>query len=204
MRRLLNDDVRDPGVGRRAHAAAPRDLVEHAERAMLEVAHDDRQKDFRSIEEVLHDELDKLHRLSVEGTALTGTPSGFKDLDEITGGFQPGNLIIIAARPSMGKSALVTNIAENAAIDHNKRRSRCSASRCPRRSSPSASSPPRRAIKGEELRKGRVAEHRWPKILEASPRLANAAAVHRRLLRRRHARDPREGAPAAPAARRSG
>ena len=82
---------------------------------MLEVAHDDRQKDFRSIEEVLHDELDKLHRLSVEGTAITGTPSGFNDLDELTGGFQPGNLIIIAARPSMGKSALVTNIAENAA-----------------------------------------------------------------------------------------
>src|SRR5215218_9280087 len=102
------------------HSAAPRELVEQAERAMLEVAHDDRQKDFRTIEEVLHDELDKLHRLSVEGTALTGTPSGFKDLDEITGGFQPGNLIIIAARPSMGKSALVTNMAENAAIDYGK------------------------------------------------------------------------------------
>jgi replicative DNA helicase len=85
------------------HAAAPRELVEQAERAMLEVAHDDRQKDFRSIEEVLHTELDKLHRLSLEGTALTGTPTGFKDLDEITGGFQPGNLVIIAARPSMGK-----------------------------------------------------------------------------------------------------
>src|SRR5215211_2165732 len=70
---------------------------------MLEVAHDDRQKDFRSIEEVLDEELDKLHRLSLEGTALTGTPSGYKDLDEMTGGFQPGNLIIIAARPSMGK-----------------------------------------------------------------------------------------------------
>ena len=69
------------------------------------------------IDEVLHEELDKLHKLSIEGTALTGTPSGFKDLDEITGGFQPGNLIVIAARPSMGKSALVTNIAENAAID---------------------------------------------------------------------------------------
>ena len=82
---------------------APRDLVERAERAMLEVAHDDRQKDFRTIEEILDAELDKLHRLSLEGTALTGTPTGYKDLDEMTGGFQPGNLIIIAARPSMGK-----------------------------------------------------------------------------------------------------
>jgi len=85
------------------HRMAPRDLVEQAEKAMLEVAHDDKQQDFRSIEEILHDELDKMQRLSAEGTALTGTPSGFKDLDEITGGFQPGNLIILAARPSMGK-----------------------------------------------------------------------------------------------------
>ena len=85
------------------HAAAPRDLVEFAERAMLEVAHDDRQKDFRSIDEILDDELRKMEKLSREGTSLTGTPSGFRDLDEITGGFQPGNLIVIAARPSMGK-----------------------------------------------------------------------------------------------------
>jgi replicative DNA helicase len=85
------------------HAAAPRELVEQAERAMLEVAHDDRRKDFRSIEEILDDELKKMEKLSREHTSLTGTPSGFRDLDEITGGFQPGNLVIIAARPSMGK-----------------------------------------------------------------------------------------------------
>jgi len=85
------------------HEAPARELVEWAERDILEVGHDDRQKDFRSIGEVLHDEVDKLHRLSLEHTALTGTPSGFKDLDEITGGFQAGNLIILAARPSMGK-----------------------------------------------------------------------------------------------------
>ena len=46
---------------------------------------------------------------------MTGTPSGFKKLDEITGGFQPGNLIVLAARPAMGKSSLVCNIAENVA-----------------------------------------------------------------------------------------
>lgn len=85
------------------HEAPPRELIEHAERSMLEVAHDDRQKDFRSIDEILGDELTKMEMLSREGTSLTGTPSGFGDLDDITGGFQPGNLIILAARPSMGK-----------------------------------------------------------------------------------------------------
>ena len=53
--------------------------------------------------EVLDVEIDKWQKLSREGISLTGTPSGFGDLDEITGGFQPGNLIILAARPSMGK-----------------------------------------------------------------------------------------------------
>ena len=55
------------------------------------------------------------------GGELTGLPTGFKDLDEMTGGLQPGELVVIAARPSMGKTALCLNIARNAAIDHNKK-----------------------------------------------------------------------------------
>ncbi|HVL97602.1 MAG TPA: replicative DNA helicase [Solirubrobacteraceae bacterium] len=81
----------------------PRELVDQAERAILEVGHDDRRKDFRKIHEVLDEEIEKLAALSEAGKTVTGTPSGFNDLDEITGGFQPGNLIILAARPSMGK-----------------------------------------------------------------------------------------------------
>ncbi len=102
MRRVLNTtyEIQASVLNRQAPA---RELVEHAERAILEVAHDDRRKDFRTIDEILDDELKKMEKLSREGTSLTGTPSGFRDLDEITGGFQPGNLIVIAARPAMGK-----------------------------------------------------------------------------------------------------
>ncbi|HEX6020394.1 MAG TPA: DnaB-like helicase N-terminal domain-containing protein, partial [Solirubrobacter sp.] len=85
------------------HEALPRDLVDMAERIILEVAHEDSRKDFRDIESLLDAELDKLQKLSLEGTPISGTPSGFEDLDNITGGFQPGNLIILAARPAMGK-----------------------------------------------------------------------------------------------------
>src|SRR5215216_1559309 len=86
-----------------SHEALPRELVDMAERAILEVAHEDSRKDFRPIHDLLSSELDKLERLSREGKAITGTASGFDDLDTITGGFQPGNLIVLAARPSMGK-----------------------------------------------------------------------------------------------------
>ncbi len=152
--------------------APARELVERAEQSMLEVAHDDRQKKIRTIADILHEETDKLHRLSVLKTALTGTPSGFKDLDEKTGGFQPGNLVIVAARPSMGKSALVANVAENAVLAGHAVALfslEMSESELAQRFVASQA-----RIKGEELRRGKVAEHRWPKILEACQRLADA------------------------------
>jgi replicative DNA helicase len=172
LRRLLSStyEIQESVLN---HEAQPRELVEQAEKAMLEVARDDRRKDFRKIEDVLHVELDKLHALSREGTSLTGTPSGFKDLDEITGGFQPGNLIIIAARPAMGKSALVCNIAEKAAVDHDRPVALFSLEMAEAELAQRFVASQAR-IKGEELRKGRVAEERWSKILKASDRLAKA------------------------------
>jgi replicative DNA helicase len=151
----------------------PRNLVEQAEKAILEVAHDDRQQDFRSIEAILHDELDKMEKLSREGTSLTGTPSGFKDLDEITGGFQPGNLIILAARPSMGKSAFVTNIAENAAIDYNKAVALFSLEMSETELAQRFVASQAR-IFGDKLRKGRVNANEWPKIIDATKKLSAA------------------------------
>ncbi len=150
-----------------------REIVERAERTMLEVAHAERRHDFREISALLHDELTKLHDLSVSGEALTGTPTGFKELDRMTGGFQPGNLIVIAARPSMGKSCLVTNIAENAAISHERPVAlfslEMSEAELARRFIASQAS-----VRGEDLSKGRVPEASWPKIVKASSRLADA------------------------------
>jgi replicative DNA helicase len=81
----------------------PRELSERAEKLLFEVAHKEQASDFRQLSEILHDEVDRLEKLSTGETELTGTPSGFRDIDSITGGFQPGNLIIVAARPAMGK-----------------------------------------------------------------------------------------------------
>jgi replicative DNA helicase len=81
----------------------PSELVEQAERLLFQVAHEERAVDFREIGEILHDEIDKLEKLASGDSEITGTASGFRDLDDKTGGFQSGNLIVIAARPSMGK-----------------------------------------------------------------------------------------------------
>jgi len=161
LRRLL-DTTRGIQEDVYGFAGEPHELLERAEASLYKIAHDDRSGDVRTIEAVLHDELAKLEKVSREGVAVTGTPSGFKDIDELTGGFQPGNLIVLAARPAMGKSALVTNIAQNAAVrpwerarssrtSPRTRRSttatrwRCSRSRCRRPSWPSGSSPPRQS-----------------------------------------------------------
>ncbi|HVY78907.1 MAG TPA: replicative DNA helicase [Solirubrobacterales bacterium] len=81
----------------------PRELSERAEKLLFDVAHKEQASDFKLLSEILHDEVDRLEKLSTGETELTGTPSGFRDIDSVTGGFQPGNLVIVAARPAMGK-----------------------------------------------------------------------------------------------------
>jgi replicative DNA helicase len=169
LRRLLTATY-DIQASVHGHDAEPREIVERAEKTMLEVAHDDRQKDFRAVGEVLHEEIDKWQALAAEGRSMTGTPSGFNDLDAITGGFQPGNLVIIAARPSMGKSALVTNMAENVALNHERPRPvalfslEMSEAELAQRFIASQAS-----IKGDDLRKGRLKdESKWKRVLKVA------------------------------------
>ncbi|MEA2440958.1 MAG: replicative helicase, partial [Thermoleophilaceae bacterium] len=143
------------------------------ESELFKIAHDDRAGELRAIEDVLHDELDKLERISREGIAMTGTPTGFTDLDELTGGLQPGNLVVLAARPSMGKSALVINIAENAAVEHDKPVAlfslEMSETELAQRFIASQSK-----LNGDDLRKGRVRPDRWPKVVKATEKLASS------------------------------
>ena len=92
--------------------------------------------------------------------SITGTPSGFEDLDSITGGFQPGNLIILAARPGMGKSALMANFAEHAALTTEQAVALFSLEMS--RGGAGAALHRRQAsIKGDDLRKGKVPPARW-------------------------------------------
>jgi replicative DNA helicase len=102
LRSLLSAtrDIQDEVL---AHRGEPRELIERAEAALFKIGHDGGTAEMKSIEAVLHEEIDKLEELSRKDVGLTGAPSGFADLDSLTGGFQAGNLIVVAARPSMGK-----------------------------------------------------------------------------------------------------
>jgi replicative DNA helicase len=150
-----------------------RELVEEAETKLFQISHDGAGGEVRAIGDVLYEEVDRLERLSRESIALTGTPSGFRDLDDITGGFQPGNLIVLAARPSMGKSALVVNMAENAAVDHGKGVALFSLEMAEAELAQRFIAS-RAKLNGDDLRKGRVKPDSWPKVVRATEQLAAA------------------------------
>ena len=148
------------------HEGEPAELVERAETLLFKVAHEDQSKDFKSVAEVLHVEIDRLEALSKGDRDVTGTPSGFRDLDAKLGGFQPGNLIVIAARPSLGKSALVCNIAENVASKHGKPVAFFSLEMSEAELAHRFISC-RSRIPNDKLRKGNVAARDWPRVVRA-------------------------------------
>ncbi len=115
LRRLLRagQDI-ERWVGERE--ASARELSDRAENMLFNVAHKEQEGDFRTLENVLFDEHQRLEKRISGELKASGTNTGFRDLDEKTAGFQPSNLIILAARPSVGKSAFVANIAENVAV----------------------------------------------------------------------------------------
>jgi replicative DNA helicase len=156
-----------------AHRGGPRELIERAEAVLFKIGHDGGTAEMKSIEAVLHEEIDKLEELSRKDVGLTGTASGFNDLDQLTGGFQPGNLIVVAARPSMGKSTLATNIVENAAIDHGVPVALFSLEMSETELAHRFIASQAR-VSSDELRKGRVRGERWPKVLGAVEKLASA------------------------------
>lgn len=125
-----------------------------------------------TLRELLAESLDHLERLFDRGEAITGVPTGFNDLDEHLAGLQPSNLVVVGARPSMGKTAFALGIASHAAMagiqvlffslemNHLEiaQRVLCAEAR----------------VDASRLRNGRLAESDWPKISHAIGRIGNA------------------------------
>jgi len=87
-------------------------LLDGAEQAIFNIADDRIRSGFVPLRELVNEGFSTIERLQEHKESITGVPSGFTDLDQLTSGFQPSDLVIIAARPSMGKTSLVLNIAQ--------------------------------------------------------------------------------------------
>ena len=93
------------------------ELLDAAESRIFQVSQQRTEEGFARLKEMLWPTMERIETLQKSGKAITGVPSGFADLDNLTSGFQGGELVILAARPSMGKTAFVLNIATHAAVE---------------------------------------------------------------------------------------
>jgi len=149
------------------------DLVDRAEQVVFELAQQRVTTDFTHIDTLLKESFERITHLYEMGLDVTGTPSGFRDLDELTSGFQPGNLVILAARPSMGKSALGLCTAAYLGVRRQipvalftlemskyevTQRMMCSEAK----------------VESQRLRNGRLAPDDWPRLTTACDRLMKA------------------------------
>ncbi|WP_423806802.1 replicative DNA helicase [Phascolarctobacterium succinatutens] len=91
-------------------------LLDTAESRILEISNRKKKNDFTAINDILMDSVQSIESLLQNKGGLTGLPAGFADLDKLTSGLHPSDFIILAARPSMGKTALALNIVQNVAL----------------------------------------------------------------------------------------
>jgi replicative DNA helicase len=148
-------------------------FLDEAERAIFEISEKRVKPSFYSIRDIVKDSFKTIEKLYEKKELVTGVPSGFKELDQRTAGFQPSDLIIVAGRPSMGKTAFCLNVAQYAAIEKgipvaifslemSKEqlviRMLCSEAR----------------VEGTRLRTGYLSESDWPKLTLAAGNLSDA------------------------------
>jgi replicative DNA helicase len=149
------------------------DLVDRAEQIVFDLSQSRVTSEFSHIEELLKDSFERITALYEAGAEVTGTPSGFRDLDRLTSGFQPGNLIIVAARPSMGKSGLglcmAANLAMRAEVPVAVFTLEMSKSEVTQRLMCSEAK-----VESQRLRTGKLAADDWPRLTAACDRLAKA------------------------------
>ncbi|MFX4300862.1 replicative DNA helicase [Alicyclobacillus tolerans] len=115
MRRIIQVSTKIAEQGYDTEKTAAEVLAD-AERMILELSQYQKTRDFTHISDVLQSTFDRIEQLYASEGQLTGIPTGYSELDRMTSGFQKSDLIIVAARPSVGKTAFALNIAQNVAV----------------------------------------------------------------------------------------
>jgi replicative DNA helicase len=119
LRRLITEASRIASEAYDADRDAS-EILDEAERGIFSIADARIADGFTPLAELVNSALDTVEKLQQYKSLVTGVPTGFYDLDRKTSGMQPSDLVIIAARPSMGKTSFVINMAQNAALEHGK------------------------------------------------------------------------------------
>ncbi|MBA2458227.1 MAG: replicative DNA helicase, partial [Gemmatimonadales bacterium] len=116
LRRLIETSTSIITEAYDGHSTAT-ELLDVAESRIFQISQQRGDEGFTRIKEMLWPTMERIETLQRSGKAITGVPSGFLDLDAMTSGFQSSELVVVAARPSMGKTAFCLNIAANAAAE---------------------------------------------------------------------------------------
>ena len=160
-------------LGLEREGLAAEELVDKAEQVVFDLSQERVVGEFTHIEDLLKDSFERITALYEAGAEVTGLASGFRELDKLTSGFQPGNLIVVAARPSMGKSAFGLCVAANLAVRQNvpvalftlemskievTQRLMCSEAK----------------VESQRLRTGKLAQEDWPRLTSACDKLSKA------------------------------
>ncbi|MCC6278833.1 MAG: replicative DNA helicase, partial [Oligoflexia bacterium] len=173
LRRLLETCT---SITERAYEQSFDDLdsfLNEAESKVFQIAERAKGTGLAHVSTIIKSSLDRIEQLYNQKTSMTGVASGFSDLDKMTSGFQPGDLIIVAARPSMGKTALVLNIAQHVALREKKSVAvfslEMSSEQVMLRMLGSEA-----RVNLQDLRVGRVSDSVWPKLINVASKFSEA------------------------------
>jgi replicative DNA helicase len=146
-------------------------VLDHAEQKILEVATRKIGQDFAPIKEIIFSTLDKIDEMHKAKGGITGLSTGFTNLDKLTGGFQRSDLILIAARPSMGKTAFVLNVAQHMAT-RDKKSVVIFSLEMPREQLAMRMMCAEGLIDSQHFRTGAMSNEEWAKLVDAADRLS--------------------------------
>ena len=148
-------------------------VLDSAEQKILEVATRKASQDFQPIKEIIFSTLDKIDEMHKSKGGITGISTGFTNLDKLTGGFQRSDLILIAARPSMGKTAFVLNVAQHMATRDRKSVVIFSLE-MPKEQLAMRMMCAEGMIDSQHLRTGAMSSEEWKNLVDAADRLSGS------------------------------
>ena len=149
------------------------EILNQAQESVFDIGQDKTQRGFHPIQPLISNSIDAIEKLYHKSEQFLGIPTGFMDFDHMTSGLQPGNFIIIAARPSMGKTTLVLNMAQNIALEQDRPVAVFSLE-MPAQDIVMRMLSAEARIDFGRLRTGKFSEDYWRPLTEAAGRLAEA------------------------------